>query len=259
MDGELGPRRQRRARARATIDRDALRHNLRSLRERAPGRAVVGVVKADAYGHGAPEVAATLAAAGCERFAVVSVDELEELRSAGISRPVLLLGPLATASEARAALEGAATPVLHDDAGLALLCEALRARDGASSAPCAVHVEIDTGMRRMGVPVERATGFVERVAAAPELVLEGLFTHFACADAPDLDSALEQSARFRELLRALGSRGIAPPLVHASNSAGVLAGDALRAALPEETAIRPGLALYGVRPAPHLGALWCPR
>jgi alanine racemase len=112
-----------------------------------------------------------------------------------------------------------------------------------------VHVEVDTGMRRMGVPTDEAVGFLAAVAEEPALELSGTFTHLACADEPDPGFSLEQLARFRSLLLQAREQGVQPGVVHAANSAGLLAGKILSDALPEATAVRPGLMLYGASPA----------
>jgi alanine racemase len=117
-----------------------------------------------------------------------------------------------------------------------------------------VHVEIDTGMRRMGVAPEQAATLLEAVGRERSLALAGVFTHFARADEPDLAPSLEQLSVLRSVLAQARALGIEPGLVHAAQSAALLAGGALDAALPGANAVRPGLMLYGVRPAAHLGA-----
>jgi alanine racemase len=211
----------------ATIHLGAIRANHAELARRAAGRELIAVVKADAYGHGAAPVA---------------------LRAAGIRAELLVLGGVHDA--APAALEAGLTPVVHH------LGDVERLRKAAVAAPGAipVHVELDTGMRRMGAAPDEALPLLEAVAREPALRLAGVYTHLARADEPDPAPTLEQAARMRELLARARERGIEPGLVHCANSAGLLLGDALAAALPEAGAVRPGLALYGVRPAPQLAA-----
>jgi len=233
---------------RAVIDLGALRANLRTLTACAPQRACIAVVKADAYGHGVVPVARELLANGVEALAVVTVDEASELRRAGVGAPVLVLAGPRGAGEARALLSCRATAVLHHEAGLRWMEEAA----AEAGRVARVQLEIDTGMRRMGVAPDGAVAFAERVAQSDGLDLEGVFTHFACADSEDPTSSLEQCRRFRTLLEALVERGLRGLHVHAANSAATLSPEIL-AALPEATAIRPGLALYGVQPAAHLG------
>jgi alanine racemase len=229
----------------ATIHLGAIRANYAELSRRAAGRELIAVVKADAYGHGAAPVARALVAAGCGYLAVTTVGEGCALRAAGIAAKVLVLGGVHEAAEL--AIEAGLTPAVHQRGDV----ERLRK---AAGAPIPVHVEVDTGMRRAGVPPEEAVELLESVAREPALRLEGVYTHLARADEPELGPTLEQLATLRELLAKARARGVEPGLVHCANSAGLLAGAALAAALPAAGAVRPGLALYGVRPAPHLDA-----
>jgi alanine racemase len=231
----------------AVVRLGAIQANFAEARERAGGREPIAVVKAEAYGHGAVPVARALAAAGCRRFAVATVEEGCALREAGVAAPILVLG--GAHGEAELAREARLAPVVHHAGQLA----ALRARH-ASDPPLAVQVEVDTGMRRMGAPPEDAVALLEAVAAEPSLRLEGVFTHLARADETELAPSLEQLARMRAVLAEAHARGIAPGLVHFANSAALLAGKALADALPEAAAVRPGLMLYGVNPAPWLEA-----
>jgi alanine racemase len=233
----------------ASIDVSALRANAREVRRLAGGRQVIAVVKADAYGHGAAAVAgALLDAGGCERLAVVSVQEAAELREAGIDAPILVLWGVRGRDEAEAAVALRLIPVLHHGESLALAAAAAT----AAGERLRVQVEVDTGMRRMGVPPEEAAAFLAEVAGREGLALEGVFTHFACADDPDLSHCLTQVARFREVLAGARRLGVKPALIHAANSAALMAGESVSEALPEANAVRPGLMLYGVRPAPQL-------
>jgi len=232
----------------ATIRRAAIRENFEQARALAAGREVIAVVKADAYGHGAIAVARTLAAAGCDRLAVVTVAEGVELRDAGIDLPILVLGGVEGDAEADESIERDLVPVVHHDGH----AERMAARASVRGRRARVQVEIDSGMRRMGVPPDAAPAFVEKLVADSALTLEGTYSHLARADETDLAPSLEQIAHFRRVLAEIRRRGIDPGLVHLVNSAGLLAGDALAKALPEATAVRPGLMLYGVQPAPHL-------
>lgn len=229
----------------AEVDLAAVRANFEECRRRAEGRTVFAVVKADAYGHGAVRVARALAAAGCERLAVLSLEEGLALREVGVELPILLLGGVHGA--ARRAVEARLTPVVHDRSQLHSLAAAAEA--GGARLP--VHVEVDTGMRRMGVPPEEAEDLLADVAGAEHLELEGVYTHFARGDEDDLAPTLEQLAIFRRILAGARTRGAAPRWVHCANSAGLMAGKALFEALPEANAVRPGLALYGVSPGPR--------
>ncbi len=232
----------------ATIDLRALRANFGLARELAGRREVIAVVKADGYGHGAVTVAECLLGAGCARLAVLTVPEGVALRDAGVGAGVLVLAGARNDDEARTAVSLGLTLALHGPDGASRLESAAAAADGAVP----VHVEIDTGMHRMGVPSQDAAPFLSRVHGSARLELQGVFTHFARADEPDLQPSLEQVERFRGVLREARANGIDPPLIHADNSAALMCGKPLSEALPEATAVRPGLMLYGVRPAPHL-------
>jgi alanine racemase len=232
----------------AWIDRTALAGNFREAERLAGGREVIAVVKADAYGHGSIAVSRCLAAAGCGRFAVLDVGEASALREAGIDAPILLLAGVGGAEDATAAAELGLTPVVHHAEALPLLEAAAR----AAGCVIPVHVEVDTGMHRMGVASDEAVRLMEAVTNAAALALEGAFTHFACADEADPDDSIAQLRTFAEVLARAAQRGLRPSVIHADNSAGLLTGKVLAEALPAATAVRPGLMLYGVRPAPHL-------
>jgi alanine racemase len=237
---------------RAIIHLGAVRANYAEAERRAGGRAVIAVIKADAYGHGAIPVAQSLVRAGCPHLAVLGVREAAELRDAQVGVPILVLGGVHTPAGARAAAELGVTPVVHHRGHVSLLTEAARAAGGART--LGVQVEVDTGMRRMGVPPDDAVALLEEVRAERALRLEGVFTHLAQGDDPDLGPSIDQFAAFRRVLAAARERGIEPGMVHGVNSAGLLAGEVLADALPEATAVRPGIMLYGVAPAPHLEA-----
>lgn len=233
----------------ARIDLDALAANHAEARRLARGRDVVAVVKADGYGHGAVPVARRLVAAGCTRLAVMTVAEAAELRAAAVETEILVLGGVHDAAEAADAVAARATPVVQHPDHLPLLAEAA----GERGARLPVHVEVDTGMRRMGIPPGSAARFLAEVAGEDRLRLAGVHTHLARADEADLAPSREQLARFAAVLEEARAAGVAPGLVHVANSAGLLAGDGLEDALPPGVgAVRPGLCLYGVRPAPHL-------
>ena len=179
----------------ARIDLDALRANAALALQLAGAREVIAVVKADAYGHGAVDVSRTLVDAGCPRLAVLTVPEGVALRSAGVAVPVLVLAGPRDDAEAEQAVRTGLTPVIHHAESLSRVAAAART---AGERPTA-HVEVDTGMRRMGVPPEQAARFLTEVAGCDAVELEGVFTHFSSADQEDLTPSLEQAALFRRL------------------------------------------------------------
>ncbi|MBI5379443.1 MAG: alanine racemase [Nitrospirae bacterium] len=226
----------------AEIDLSALSANLRLIRKRiGPGREILAVVKADAYGHGAGAVSKQLMEEGVERLGVATVEEGAELREAGITVPTLLLGGLFPED-----LEGAVaydlTPVVYHSEILEPLSRV--ARHTGKRVP--VHVKVDTGMGRVGVPAEQAVPFIRQVVATEGIVLEGLMTHFADADLADKSFASRQLALFESLIRDLRGSGIAVPCCHVANSAAVL--DFPPAFF---NCVRPGLLLYGCLPFPR--------
>ncbi len=234
----------------ATIDLAALRANAEEASRLARGREIFAVVKANAYGHGAVECARCLLEVGCSYLVVTTTKEAAELRSAGLVAPILVLAGARNADEAGLAISLQLTPVLQHDPSLELIRTAAR----AAGRRARVHVEVDTGMSRCGVSEADAVEFLDRVARDPALELDGVFTHFSRADEKDLAPTLEQLRRFRVVLEGARARGLSPLFVHAANSAGVVAGDELADALPEATAVRPGLMLYGIQPSERLHA-----
>jgi alanine racemase len=206
---------------------------------------VIAVVKADGYGHGAATIARALAGAGANALATWSVGEAAALRDAGIAAPLLVLSGVRDAAEAEEVVARGLGAVLHDAGGRALLAAAAR-RLGARAS---VHVEVDTGMRRMGVPCADAERFVAEIAADPALALDGVMTHLARADESDLAPTRAQLREFADLVAALRRRGVAPGSVHVANSAALCAQDALAGEGPAQDAVRPGLLLYGAQPS----------
>jgi alanine racemase len=225
------------------IDLDALLGNLDALRSAAPNSLVEPVVKADAYGHGAVPVALALQAAGADGFSVATLDEALELRDAGITAPVLVIYPIPPEHTVTAAEAGIAVAIGHGDPSDAVLAAAGSARP---EPPLEVHVEIDTGLGRGGVPPEAAVATLARVAEAPGVRLGGAWTHLAAAEDPE--SVRRQDAAFGAALDEAGDGyawGIAPGTIHRhlSGSGGMLGGEA-----GEWDLVRPGIALYGLLP-----------
>jgi alanine racemase len=229
----------------AEVDLTAIAHNVRILKAMLkPPAQLMAVVKANAYGHGAVAVAQTTLQHGAEWLGVARVAEGAELRAAQIGAPILVLGPIAPAEAAEAVR--ARLSVAITSLGVA---RALSAQSEAQGAVTPVHLKIDTGMSRFGVPLDEAVATARTLDAMPALRLDGVFTHFASADEPDPTVAHEQVRRFQSALAALEQAGIAVPLRHAANSAGALCGPDFHFDM-----VRVGLALYGISPAS-----WLPR
>ena len=222
------------------MDLDAIASNYRLLRDRVAPRPVYAVLKADAYGHGAPEVARRLAREGADRFAVAQTDEGARLRRAGISGEILVLSHAEAADLPRLRAYGL-TPALYELGQIRDLAEASR----ASPSPIAVHLELDTGMGRAGLRLEDLAEAVEALRAARSLRVAGTFANLSSADDASSPATARQVERLREGASRLSAAGVGPGIVHAANSAAVLNH---RDAWLD--AVRPGLALYGVAPRP---------
>jgi alanine racemase len=234
------------------IDHGAIAHNVRRLVELAAGRQLLISLKADAYGHGAVQVAQTALLNGASWLGVATLSEGVALRRAGIVAPVLVLG-YTPAWQARDVLRHGLTPTLYS-------LEVARALSRASQAldkPARVHIKIDTGMGRLGIFPDEAIDFVRTAAGLPGIILEGIFTHLSVADgATEWEQAYTagQLRKFAEMLATLRGGGIDIPLVHGVNSAGLLdatvgfmAGDR---PLGQHTLVRAGIAVYGLHPSP---------
>jgi len=226
----------------ACIDLDALAHNVAQIRKLVGRRKICAAVKADAYGHGAVVVCHALSRAGVDMFAVAMTEEAVELRGAGIRKPIFLLTAVPTA-DIDVILEHDVSACITEE-GFARELSARALRKGVQ-AP--VHVNVDTGMRRVGIDWQEAAACVRRISRLAGLRLVGLFSHFACSDADDLSFSHEQVRRFNLVIAQLRRAGIEPPLVHMANSNGVLR-------LPQAhfNAVRPGLILYGLLSRPDL-------
>lgn len=225
---------------RAEINLANLRHNLRVLQRSAQGAAVWGVLKADGYGHGAKAVARTLERAGASGICVALLEEGIELREAGIRVPVLVMGGYYGRAWGEL-LRHDLTPVVFDPGQIEALAEEVRY---SGSEPIPVHVKVDTGMARLGVQPSELGKVGAALLRHPEVRLQGLMTHFACADRGEPESIDQQLDRFDAATATLRSMGLAPDVRHAANSAGVLRSQ--RALLD---IVRPGIALFGVSPA----------
>jgi alanine racemase len=224
------------------VDLDAIAGNVRYFRGLvSPGTAIMAVVKADAYGHGAVPVARAALEAGAACLAVATVEEGIGLREAGIAAPVLLLGPV-DPSEVPTAVESDLTLAV---AGMrfAQLVERVAGAVGRIGLP--VHIKVDSGMRRFGALPDEAAAVAAYVARSRSLRLAGIFTHFADADAPEEAYTASQAATFEAVLARLAAEQIRPPLVHAANSAATLRWRAY-----DYDLVRIGIALYGLPPAP---------
>jgi alanine racemase len=222
----------------AEIDLDALAANYRAVRGRVgAGVRVMGVVKADAYGHGAAACARRLADEGAEWFGVAMPEEGVALRRVGLTQRILSFGGCWEGQEALCLRERVTPVVYRLDAARALGRAAL-----AAGASADVHVKIDTGMGRLGVRYDEAAEFARALRQVEGVRVEGVMTHFAAADEPAQDCfTVEQLARFREALGAFREAGHRPAFEHLANSAATLAHPSTWGDM-----VRPGGVLYGL-------------
>lgn len=225
----------------AGIDLAALRHNLAILRSITGPRRIIAVVKDDAYGHGAAAIARELRSAGVESFAVAFIEEAVGLRKSGLDGEILVLFDRSffDRSFPEEFFSLRLTPVLHDLPSAQRLSFAAVKRKARIS----VHVKVDTGMGRMGLPPATAGEDLMKIAGLPGIEITGLMSHFAGADLEDHSSAEIQIARFRSICDGFSARTGLTPVRHIANSAAALTlADSLF------DAVRPGLLLYGVSP-----------
>ncbi len=227
---------------RAEINLGHLRHNLKVVK-RAAGRAkVFGVLKADGYGHGAPAVARTLERAGIDGFCLALLEEAVELREAGIGVPLLVMGGYYGQAWGEVLARGI-TPVIYDVAQAEGIAREVRLASERRSGPVGVHFKIDTGMGRLGCELGDLDKVLGRIREIPEIRIDGLMTHLACADDEDLAAVDEQLRRFEAATKLAHARGLSPEVRHAANSAALFrCGDA------KLDWVRPGIALFGVAP-----------
>ncbi len=233
-------------RAWVEIDLAALTHNVRQVQSLLTlTTAIMAVVKADAYGHGAIEIARTVIAAGVQWLAVATVTEGIELRNAGIVAPILILGAVNTDVQVQAIVKWDLHPTICTIAQATLISKAVASLD--LLAPLHVHLKLDTGMSRLGADWQHAVAFYSEVATLPYLQIASLYSHLATADELDPTVMDMQVDRFDRASAAITAAGYSLPTLHLANSAAILVSDRLHYQL-----VRPGLILYGLCPAPHL-------
>src|SRR5205823_1616817 len=221
------------------VDLDRFAANLRAIREHlGPAREVLLVAKADAYGHGAADMAAAAERDGVTQLGVATLHEGMQLRRSGNRLPIMAMSPLLAGEIPEAVRHGIDPSVCDLSFARALSDEAVQAEKAVR-----FHVEIDTGMGRTGVHLHEAETFLAEACGLPGLRLASVYTHFPDADSHDLSFAEEQTRRFGELISKLRARGFEIPRVHAANSAGTVN-------LPQALFdwVRIGLVAYGLHP-----------
>lgn len=223
----------------ACIDLDAIKSNFDSLKSRVPSSVkTMAVVKANAYGHGAVRVAKTLEKKA-DYFAVAVIEEAIELRDGGIKNPILILS-YTSPYQFEALINNELIPSVYryEDAEM-LSQEACRLGKTA-----VIHIAVDTGMSRIGFKdSEKSADTVKKISELPNIRVEGIFSHFACADAEDKACALGQKKRFDNFISMLEERGLTIPVKHICNSASIIDFDF------SYDMVRMGISLYGLYPS----------
>jgi alanine racemase len=225
----------------AEINLDNIAHNMKEIRRITNKNAeVMGVVKADAYGHGVLEVAKTLLENGASRLAVSMLDEAIQLRRTGIDVPILILGYTDPIRAGEIIENDVTQSVYSHDLAQALSDEAVK-----QGRKVKIHIKIDTGMSRIGfLPGYSAVKNVVEISRLPNIIIEGLFTHFATADEKNREYTYAQFEKFMSICCELQRIGIHIPVKHCANSAGIIEYPEMHLDM-----VRPGIILYGMYPS----------
>lgn len=220
------------------IELSAIEDNIRAMR-RICEVPIMAVVKANGYGHGAISVARAATQGGAAWFGVARIEEALELRRGGIESPILVLGFTSPGSYIEAVTQRISMSVWTRDQIKEISIAALQA-----GLPAHIHLKVDTGMSRLGVPSHEAYQLAKVIQRIEGVFFEGIFTHFARADEIDRYYTDLQEQRFQKVIDQIKATGLEPPLVHAANSAATLVRPSSRFNL-----VRTGIAIYGLNPS----------
>lgn len=229
----------------AEIDLSALKHNYGLIRSTIPrDTEILAVVKADAYGHGFMDISRELENLGIDAFGVAFLAEGIQLRKSGSDKPILLLGGIYPGQERKCIGFNLSTTIFSLEQAVALN---QAASSGKLFRPAQVHLKVDTGMGRLGIPYSEVPQFLAELKKLPNIALEGVISHFASAD--ELDESGRyftqlQAERFSWVLDEVRTAGFTPRYIHIANSAAALLRD-----IPGCNLIRPGIAMYGALPS----------
>lgn len=228
----------------AEIDLSALQHNYQLIRSSIPPQTeILAVVKADAYGHGFMDISRELEALGVNAFGVAFLAEAIQLRKSGSDKPILLLGGVYPGQERKCIGYNLSTAVFSIEQA-----QALNLAAGKLFRKAQIHLKIDTGMGRLGIPYNDVPRFLVELKKMQNIALEGLISHFASAD--ELDESGQyftrlQGERFAWALAEIRAAGFSPRYIHIANSAAAMLRD-----IPDCNLIRPGITMYGALPSP---------
>lgn len=227
----------------AIIDRAAIKSNYFKLKKSiAKNVVMLAVVKANAYGHGAVEIAKTLEHTGCNFFGVAMCEEGIELREAGLKSAIIILGGIYP-NQVRDVIEYDLTPVIFD-IGTARIVDSLAGKIGKR---IKVHIKIDTGMGRLGLLSYQVASFFKAMKELVNLEVDGILSHFAEADEEDKEFSKKQLNLFLNIIKAVQGLGFQPRLLHIANSAALVTHTDSHFNM-----VRPGIMLYGAYPAGHM-------
>lgn len=235
-------------RAWVEISTHAIAYNVRQLcRYLQPHTELMAIVKADAYGHGDICVSQVALEAGASWLGVATIAEGIQLREAGIDAPILILGATYSSEQAQDCWRWQLQPTICTPQQALIFSEACRSQPTNQQQQLPVHINIDTGMTRVGIHWQQASEFLPWISKLPYLQVEAIYSHFATADSPDRQIMEKQHQRFRQAIASIGAAGVTIPKLHLANSAATLCDRSTHYDL-----VRVGLALYGLYPAPHL-------
>ena len=223
------------------IDRGAIINNLKRMQDLTSVR-VMAVVKANGYGHGITQIARVVADAGASSCGVARIDEALELRRGGVEIPIQVLGYTSSDRFVEAVGNNVTLTIFHPEQAKIIGSAASQAGRVAN-----VHVKVDTGMSRLGATPEVAFELIRQLSADKNVFVEGIFTHYACADEPDLPVTEQQEKLFLDLLAELHTAGLRPKIAHAANSSATLTRSSSHFDM-----VRIGIALYGMHPSPEV-------
>lgn len=225
----------------AAIDLDAVCHNISEIKKLVgPDTKIMPVIKADGYGHGAVPVAKALNKIGVDGFAVAIIEEGIALRKQGITKPILILGYTSEYQYASLIQYEIEQTVFSYEMAEAISKFAVTMKKEAR-----IHIKVDTGMNRIGFkPTEESVGQVQRIQKLPNIKIQGIFTHFACADEEDKTSARYQKKLFDQFVSKIEEKGIEIPVKHVSNSAAIMDLRECRMDM-----VRSGIITYGLYPS----------
>ncbi len=234
-------------RAWVEIDLSAIKHNVQQLKSLLTSPTeLMAIVKADAYGHGAIDVSQAAIEAGATWLGVATIPEGIQLRCAGITVPIVVLGATNGVDEIKSIAEYRLQPTISNSKQALIYHEVL----SQTEERVPVHLKIDTGMSRLGVDWQEATDFVQLVQHLPNLEIMSVYSHFATADDSDRSFMRLQTQRFQQVIASLKAEGIYPPRIHICNTAAMLCDRHIHYDI-----VRTGLGIYGLYPAPHLKKL----